>query len=681
MKHYIYNALAACGCIAALTACDENSWNDNELKGFEVPEITDVQTVEYTLTEADYAAIAANAANKDSVAAKEKRDPILYKNLSAALKAVGTKFCFSELIPAKDYAPAFFASTSFPYFTLNNGSYIKLTYNTEVGMPAEIADIEAAKKYTVTDNDYQLVWGSENDYVAAFAPSHTAVKEIPAILAAANPDAKSGDYVIVNYQVSQTDPVFNSEPEPAEPEFTLSNVLTGSPAKGDDITINGYVVATSTQGPVVADAAGTMFIYSPTNNSTLKIGDQVIINSTVDIYNNGYQTAKGADAEVSGSREVTYPAPKVMTAAEIDELAKTTSPIWPIYAKFTGKVVAGNYINIILDGTNVQVSPYGVSAATKALFKDGETVTFEGYVVAIASKGKYLNTIITKVGAGSSAATTTAVNSRAATVASENQNALYTFNGSKWVEATGAVVLSHTDYQAMGQRYDNLSGESPAQFLPAFLKQKYPYAAAEDSYFVVYYYYDGSATSTRCDQYTFNGTEWTLNNGIVTETAQFVKNNGKWMYDPNVTITLPAGKGIEISTLYFQTCVDWVKANIDQPTGATYVTSYGNNEYYSGTSAYQGNVDLRAASARAQYAAGYEGMTDDQIVAKMKERFEKETMPAALSVLHPDADVIAGMEVLYTINFSAYNGATTTPYTIVYKVVGKGKFEFVKCDW
>ncbi|MDE6652755.1 MAG: hypothetical protein K2K08_10210 [Paramuribaculum sp.] len=670
MKHYIYNALAACGCIAALTACDENSWNDNELKGFEVPEITDVQTVEYTLTEADYAAIASNSTNKK-----------LAGENTAALSAVGTKQCFSELIPAKDYVPAFLASTSFPYFTLSNGSYIKLTYNTQVGAPAEVTEIEAAAKYIVSDNEYQEVWGSENDYVAAFAPSHTAEKELPAILTKAYPDAEAGDYVIVNYQTSQTDPVFTAAPEPEEPEFTLSNSLTGSPAKGDDITINGYVVATSTQGPVVADAAGTMFIYSPTNNSDLKIGDQVIINSTVDIFNNGYQTAKGCEPEVSGTRAVTYPAPKALTAAEIDDLAKTTTPIWPIYAKFTGEVaVSGNYINIKLDGTNVQVSPYGVSADTKALFKDKENVTFEGYVVAIASKGKYLNTIITKVGSDTPASTTSAI-SRAVSVASESQNALYTFNGSKWVVATGAVVLNHADYQAMNQRYDNLSGDSPAQFLPAFLKQKFPYAAADDSQLVVYYYYNGSKTVTRCDQYNYNGTEWILNNGVVTETSQFVKSNGKWMYDPNVTITLPAGKGIEISTLYYQTCVDWVKAKIDQPTGATYVTSYGNNEYYSGTSAYQGNVDLRASAARAQYAAGYEGMTDEQIVATMKKRFETETMPAALSVLHPDADVIPGIDsVLYTINFSAYDG-TTTAYTIIYKVIGKGKFEFVECSW
>lgn len=106
------------------------------------------------------------------------------------------------------------------------------------------------------------------------------------------------------------------------------------------------------------------------------------------------------------------------------------------------------------------------------------------------------------------------------------------------------------------------------------------------------------------------------------------------MYDPNVTINLPAGKGQEMSTLYFQTCVNWVYENICRPLGDTdiksgkfYISSYGNNEYYSGTSAYQGNIDLRPSAARSQYPAGYEGMSDDQIIELEKTRFMKEVMP------------------------------------------------------
>ena len=673
INRYISRAVIIAALPAILSACDDNSWNDHELEGFEEPAITNEQAIEYTLTPNDYKIIADNATNK----------ALAGDALKAALAAVGTQGYFTEEISPRDYAPALFSDPKFPYFTLSDGSSVKLTYRIADALPTGMTEAVNALRYTVTDEDYQKVWGSDNNYTPAFAPSHTAAASLPSILAEAYPDAESGDLVIVNYQTSQTDPVFTAPAEPDTPEFPLSNVLTGSPAKGDDITINGYVVATSTQGPVVADEAGTVFVYSPSNNADLKIGDQVVINSTIDTYNNGYQIARGADATLSGSREVTYPEPKAMTAAEIDALAKTTTPIWPVYARFTGKVsVSGNYINITLDGTSVQLSPYGASDETKSLFTDGETVTVEGYVVAIASKGKYLNTIVTKVGSATAkaTATTTAAQSRAVTVASDNVNAVYSFNGSKWSADTRYTILSHADYQLMGQRYDNLSDEAPATMLPIYLSRTFPYAAEGDTKLVVYFYYASSTTTVRCDAYKFDGTGWIADNGVTTQTAQFVRTGGKWIYDPNVTITLPAGRNQPLSTLYFQACVDWVKNNIDTPTGATYVNSYGDNEYYSGTSAYQGNVDLRPSAARTQYAAGYADMTDEQVVAAMKKRFETEVMPGALSALHPDADVMPGLDVFYTINFSVYTG-TTTPYTIKFKVVGKGKFEFVECDW
>ena len=184
---------------------------------------------------------------------------------------------------------------------------------------------------------------------------------------------------------------------------------------------------------------------------------------------------------------------------------------------------------------------------------------------------------------------------------------------------------------------------------------------------------------TRCARCIFNGTDWTGGfNGANYVTSQFVKKDGKWNYSPDVEITLPAGRGIEISTLYFQACVDWVKNNV--PDGSAYITSYGNNDYYTGASAYQGNVDLRPASAKAQYA-GYASMTDEEVVALMKTRFEKEVFPAVLAELHPDAaPTPKGIEPEYTINFYYYDG-TAKPATILYKVTGVAKFEFVSCTW
>lgn len=677
MKIYFNRLMIAAACALALSSCDENSWND-KLEGFEEPTPTDVQTIDYTLTADDYKYISNNAANKAMAEAA---------GASNELKSLASLCAFSEQIQPKDYIPALLTNPNFQYSVLSNGSAMKITYNMVTALPDEVAQATAAQSYTVSDENYQQVWDSDNDYTPSFAPSHTAARSLPGILKAQYPDAKAGDCVMVNYNTSDTDPVFTTAPEPDVPEFTPTSVLgnLNSMSNGDQLDVNGVVMAVSTQGPVVADATGSIFVYSPVNNSDLKIGDQIVLSSTLGSYNYGYQIAKGSEPEVKGTQEVTYPAAKTWTGAEIDQfvadaMASGASPITPVYSKFSGKVtVSGNYINIILDGTSVQVSPYGISNDAKALLTDGATVELEGYLMALASKGKYFNTIVTKIGDKDekTISAATAAASRVVTVPSVNENAIYQFDGSKWAPMADAIALSHADYVAMGQSYDNLQGSSPESFFPTFLKQKFPYAEADQTKFVVFVYRANSVNAIRCDQYVFDGTEWKLNDGIVTETAQFVKNSGKWNYDPSVTITLPAGRGIEISTLYFQTCIDWVRANV--PDGAAYVSSYGNNEYYCGTSAYQGNVDLRASAAKIQYA-GYDSMSDEAVVALEKERFEKEVFPAALAILHPDAVPVEGIEVLYTINFFYYTG-TTQPATIVYEVTAPATFTFVSCTW
>lgn len=668
MKLYISHVLLIAGCSMTFYACDDNSWN-KDLDGFdEDPATTDVRTIEYTLTATDYKNLASNSENKALAGTVHASD----------LAAVGSQCYFTDIITPRDYVPALLSSPLFPYFTLSDGSAIKLTYDVAVAMPEEIKGAVSAGKYTVSDADYQSVWGSGTDYAAAFSPSHTADRSIPSLLEAAYPDAMAGQYVIVNYNTSDTDPVFGDN-KPEVPEFELSEEL-GSIVEEDVVDVRGYVSAICTQGVVVTDATGSLFVYLPANLDDLKLGDQVKFSTTIGSYNYGLQSSKGETLDVVGTQPVIWPAARSLSASEIDAIAARTVNEAPIYASFTGKVVInGNYINIVLDGTSVQVSPYGASGDLKSMLSDGSEVSFEGYVVAVAGKGKYLNTIITKMGdmTVSSLSVRSRTVSRVAEVASVSENAMYVCNGTTWSAAPDFYVLSHDDYRSMGQKYDNLSGETPASVIPVYMSLKCPYAQSGDAKFVVYYYYNGSSTDTRCDQYVYNGDRWELNNGVVSETAQFVRTGGKWMYDPNVTITLPAGKGIEISTLYYQTCVDWVKNNV--PDGAAYVSSYGNNEYYCGTSAYQGNVDLRPSAAKIQYA-GYSQMSDDEVVALEKTRFESEVFPAALSILHPDAAPVEGLDVIYTINFYYYDGVTQ-PVVITYKVVGKAQFEFVSCSW
>jgi len=672
MKRHINKLLLLGGFALALSSCDDNSWND-KLPGFEEPEPSQVESIDYTLTANDYKLVAANSANK-ALAGSDK---------AKALAAVGTQGYFSDEIPAADYIPGLLNDYKFQYFTLENGSAMNITYRTATALPEEIKAIAAAEKYTVNEADYQSVWKSDEDYTLSFAPSHTAAKSLPGILKAKFPDAVADDYVIVNYNTSDTDPVFNT---PDEPAFELSNVL-GSIAKGNNVEINGYVTAVSAQGPIVADASGSVFVYQPTNNSALKVGDQVTIDATIDSFNYGFQVKKGSDAAVKGTQTVTYPAAKTWTGAEIDKFAadvtaKDAAPFSPIYSKFTGKVVVDEtYTNIVLEGTDVKLSAYGATDAVKAALTEGATVSLEGYVMAYVKKNKILNVIVTKIGESSISTLAAAASRAVVTVPSVNENAVYKFDGSDWAAAPSTVILSHADYQAMGQSHDNLSGDVPSNYMPIMLKNRFPYADTDDTMFVAYYYYDSSSktTTTRCDQYLYNGTEWTLNDGIVTETAQFVKSNGKWNYDPSMVITLPYGKGVAISTLYFQTCVDWVRDNVTD--GAAYISSHGDNEYYCGTSAYQGNVDMRPGSAKEAYA-GYASMSDDEVMALMKKRFETEVMPGALAILHPDMKPIDGIDVTVTINFYYYTAdRKTLPATVVYKLTAPATFEFVSCTW
>ena len=162
---------------------------------------------------------------------------------------------------------------------------------------------------------------------------------------------------------------------------------------------------------------------------------------------------------------------------------------------------------------------------------------------------------------------------------------------------------------------------------------------------------------------------------------QFVRKNAKWEYDPSSVIELKAEKGNPLTVAYMQAGVDWVKEHVDAPlgvaAGAGYVSKYGNNEVYSGLSAYYGNVDLRASTARAQYAKEYASMSDAEITAKMAERLQQ-TLGAALTKLNPEAVPAPPVEVFYTLRFGVYDGNDTKTYEMKFKVVGKGQFEYVK---
>ncbi|MBP5365211.1 MAG: choice-of-anchor J domain-containing protein [Bacteroidales bacterium] len=264
----------------------------------------------------------------------------------------------------------------------------------------------------------------------------------------------------------------------------------------------------------------------------------------------------------------------------------------------------------------------------------------------------------------------------------EQHFALYQYNGTKWIESTDAIVVNPGDYNAMGSKYSNFSATFKAEdYLGKFAASKLPYAVEGQKTAIVYNFYDSTtkATTIAADEYTFANGEWNLSANYEQTNGQFVKTNGNWIFDPSVVLNFPRDGDATVD--FFQKCTDWVWDNIDTKLlgcttkGQGYVTSYANNEYYSGCSAYQKDVDWRPAKARDQYAAGFSGNDTEDL--KLMQQHLIDVLQGVLCQEYADAKTMDGVDITYTINFVAYDGVNHN-YTIVFKLVDNGKFEYVK---
>lgn len=675
MNNKIFMPIVALAALGALTGCDENAWND-KLDGFDSSfNPTEVKTIEYTLADADYAAIASNATNK---AIAEKAGE------SQALAALSGNKYFTDKITADTYVPAFLASK---YYTLTDGSSVRLTYNKAVGLPEAVTEAAGASKVTVGTDFYQTsVWESDDNFIDGFAPEKPASRFLPAFIKEALPDAGTGAYAIVSYKEASQNPVFGNVGGDEPAGFEMSDVIAS--VKADDaVEIDGVVGGVCGCGFVLTDKSGSIFVYcgSSFNRDQYPVGTQMHLAGNATSFKGNLQIAAGADITVEGTQEYKFPAPVVYDGASLDAVLSRPADQLAVYATISGTVaVSGTNINVVVAGAETaKGSVYYPSDAQREALTDGSAVEITGWFVSI-SGSRYCNFIIDQMTVNPASSSARRIGrAPAAPVPVVEKFAIYQFDGSKWSVPADFAILNPADYAAMGQSGNTLS--NPAALLPIYLKNNFPYAQKDAVRYVVY---NNSSDKVACDYYTFDGSEWTRNSGVQTETSQFVMSGGKWIFDPNVTINLPYGKGQSASAAFYQACVDWVYENKCVPLGDTsiksgkfWVTSYGNNDYYCGASAYQNNIDLRASSARNQYSAAFEGMSNKEIVHFIENNFTNEVAPAVLSQFYPDAKPLAGFQVIYTLNFYAYTGSKTYPCKAEYEVTGIGQFKCINAEW
>ena len=687
MNKNIFSKIALMAGVALMgVGCQTDYFNEHYLPGYENGgAITDTKNFELVLSADDYAAIAKNSTNK--AIAEEAGE-----EATAALAAIGTNKYFANQDEAAAYVPAWLDAS---YPTYDNGSMALVTYTMALDVPEEVLLMNAATEYTLTEEDYMAIWGSEEEYASAVTPK--TVNKLKNVLPIAD-DARAGEYVVVTYNYSAEEPATEEPNQPEKPAEGYTSVL-GTAVLDDVVEVRGYISAVSTQGPILTDATGSIILYKAADLG-LAVGDEVTVNGTIRAYNCGFQFdySKGdTTVEKTGTTTVTYPEALDITGAYADELLTTrVANEYAYYAKMTGTAsISGNYYNFNIPGAETAVgSVYGATDEVKSWLADGMECTLYGYFFSIsktAGAPKYINIIVTSVEPVAAPEASTF----ALTVKSEKRYAYFKVNGTGY-EAANIVAVQPADYRNMGQNYDNFTNPAQDNYLPKFLEESYPYAQEGDAKYVGYIRRANSVNAWCVEEYVFSGV-WTKTVYFAEKQDQFRKNEGEWKVDRTLELDYTNTSSADTKAFY-QYCVNWVYDFKDVPMGAPardnagvilstdvvtidgakpagnyWVSNYGNNEFYTGASAYYGNVDWRPSAVKSGFAAaGMGDLSDDEILAKLKEN-TAEVYAEVLHYMYPDVTSDDYKKVVIKV----YCYGPNKNYSFTFDVVEQGVFAYV----
>lgn len=179
-KKYLFPALAT---VLMFSGCD---YNEKYFDGLdEMTRPTNVFSKTYTLAEADYATISSNKAN--IALAKEA-------GVEKELGYVKNDLYLSEKISGATYIPAFLSAT---YYTADEGSSVKVTYNYKDAMSSLLSEYASVKYLKLTDDDYKVVYGTK-----AYAPylSDKNESQIYKVLNENFKEAEAGTVVYAEYK-------------------------------------------------------------------------------------------------------------------------------------------------------------------------------------------------------------------------------------------------------------------------------------------------------------------------------------------------------------------------------------------------------------------------------------------------------------------------------------------------
>lgn len=603
-----------CAAAFLMTGCD---YNEDNFPGYdEGGRPTDVAKIVYTLTDADY-----DAMGKD-----------VKKN----------KYFSADAMP-DDYIPDWLAKT---YLGADLNSSAKITYRFKTVYP-KYNDIPYLQ---LTEEDYTIIHGE--GYYGAYLNEDTESKMYK-ILNEKYADTEDGAFSFIEYQ-------YNKDAKPEKVETPIAKYDFEDLTKGDLEKISGWYISAKGNKWTVGEYSKNKYLQFTANKADGP-AEAWLVTPAIKV--------EGADKKFAWDVKVGYwkhDGLQVLISTDFDGKDVTKATWDDVTSKFTiPQEPAKNW------------GDFGQAGIMNLDDYADKTIHIAFHYTGDPEEGKTTSYQIDNIVVGKDIPTV---------VNTELRFALYERKKNKWElfkNSAEAQFIALDDYTSMGtddgqpgKDYSFSSTVKAENYIPRYLTNadELLYPIGGDTCTVIYRYYAGSGKyQANADQYIYNDTVnvWQYCDNIVIETRPYAYNGTEWLYSPSILINLPVEKNNAEVSAFYQAITDWVKENHSE-----YVTSYGNNDYYYGGSAYQNNFDFRVSAWQGQ--GTYDGMSSDEITALMWERLP-EAFPHALEVLYADAaPADNGVDVIYTINFGIYDGSSTTTYTIQYKVIGKGKFEYVE---
>lgn len=442
---------------ALMLASCENYYIDKNLGGSDFTP-SDVRTIDYTLTDADYKAIGTNKVNKE-LSRQEGND-------SLAFDRIAKEFAFNAQAPAELYMPAFLAA-NFPQ--LNKGSLFNITYKNCEGAPAYLSTFAATKKHTLSNEDYDAIWGEGKTGTYYLTPATMA--GLTSVLPA---EAEEGAILAVVYDYKSQEPIFVTEDE----EEVLGFFDGTAETRGFYTT--SEAIAATEAGMIVKD-------------DSIKVGG---------IISRWFRKSSAFDKYHSVSFFVMDPVTGQEHEFEFYNCYTLDKDSFETF-EYTDELNA-----ICIDRAGRE-------------FHLGDTVVGAGkYTIYNGTHELNTNCYLTEWRPVAAAPAAVAPKKAVAANQDGKKTVLYQYNNGRWTayknDAATVVALPEDVYAAVGYTY---LLEKNKNVLTTFLAQEYPYAQAGNAYTVVYV--STKENVYNAIEFVYDGATFVENLGISLATSTF----------------------------------------------------------------------------------------------------------------------------------------------------------------